>query len=157
MSSLWSRSSGKWRLIAFRVVSIWARCTKLGNSIFVQETKKICLSIKRWQWAILERGAFFSPYPANMKWNENVQWDRVLQAASDHLFLAPFSGPQPSVLHINAYGYIIKCTSFYIMHHVYCFSSRPQVEQKRHVTWQEKHKQVWGSLRVPSEPFWGCS
>lgn len=39
-----------------------------------------------------------------------------------------FSWPQPSVLHINAYGYIIKCTPFYIMHHVYCFSSRPQAE-----------------------------
>lgn len=93
MSSLWSRSSGKWRLIAFRVVSIWARCTKLGNSIFVQETKKSCLSIKMWQWAISERGTLFFflfPHP----WNDDMKWrcpmrQRALQAVSDHLFLAP--------------------------------------------------------------------
>lgn len=43
MSSLWSRSFGKWKLIDFRVVSLWARCNELGNSSFVHESKKICL------------------------------------------------------------------------------------------------------------------
>lgn len=85
MSSLRSCSFGKRRLIAFRIVSLWARCNELGNPHFVHE-ENLPVNQKVLMSQVRKGDIFFLFSPFHEPWNE-MKTSNKTDSIADHLLL----------------------------------------------------------------------